>query len=78
MESDAIVVLSAILGDVNGDDIVNIFDLVIVSQNFGQTPPTNPAADVNGDSIVNIFDLVIVSSNFGQTADSTATPAGAP
>ena len=79
MESDEIVVLSAILGDINGDAIVNILDLVIVAQSFGQTPPTNPAADVTGDGIVNIFDLVTVANNFGQTADSPAAPAaGAP
>lgn len=70
IESDDIIVHSAILGDINGDDVVNILDLVIVAQDFGKTPPTNPLADVTGDGIVNIFDLVKIANNFGQTADS--------
>ena len=70
IESDEIVVHSAILGDITGDDVVNILDLVIVAQDFGKAPPTNPLADITGDGIVNIFDLVTVANNFGQTADS--------
>ena len=48
--------------DVNGDGIVNIQDLVLVSSNFGETG-TNPA-DVNGDGVVNVQDLVLVSNAF--------------
>ena len=42
--------------DVNGDRVVNILDLVEVSNNFGQSSP-----DPNGDGVVNILDLVFVS-----------------
>ncbi len=52
--------------DVNGDLVVNIFDLVLVGSQFGQTPPANPATDVNSDSTVNIFDLVLVGGHFGE------------
>ena len=48
--------------DVNGDGIVNIQDLVLVSSNFGETG-THPA-DVNGDGVVNVQDLVLVSNAF--------------
>ena len=52
--------------DVNGDGIVNILDLVLISANFGKTGQ-NPA-DVNGDGVVNIVDLVKVASEMGAGA----------
>ena len=56
--------------DVNGDGIVNIQDLVLVSANFGQAGQNS--ADVNGDGIVNIQDLVLVADAFGD--GTTAAP----
>jgi len=53
-----------ILGDVNGDGVVNIQDLVLIAARFGQTGAE--PADVNGDGVVNIQDLVLVASHFGQ------------
>ena len=57
--------------DVNGDGIVNIQDLVLVSSNFGKTGQNS--ADVNGDGIVNISDIVLVAGAFGEGA--AAAPA---
>jgi len=57
-------------GDVNGDGIVDIFDLVLVASAYGSTPADpnwNPNADINGDNIIDIFDLVIVASHYGET-----------
>ena len=54
-------------GDVNGDNAVNIFDLVQVAGTFGKSGE-GLAGDVNDDGMVNIFDLVQVASNFGKTA----------
>ncbi|MAF65257.1 MAG: hypothetical protein CMJ84_06320 [Planctomycetes bacterium] len=56
-----------LMGDVNGDNMVNIFDLVIAAGQFGQTG-SGLMGDVNSDSSVNIFDLVMVAGNFGKTA----------
>ena len=57
-------------GDVNGDGIVNIQDLVLVASNLDQTGQHR--ADVNGDGIVNIQDLVLVAGalNNGAAAPS--------
>ena len=53
-------------GDVNGDGIVNIQDLVLVASNLGKTGQN--AADVNGDGQVNIQDLVLVAGALGTSA----------
>ena len=45
--------------DVNGDGIVNILDLVVVANAFGEAEP-----DLNDNGVVNIQDLVIVANNF--------------
>lgn len=47
--------------DVNGDGVVNILDLVIVANAFGEPDP-----DVNGDGTVNILDLVVVANAFNN------------
>ena len=52
--------------DVNGDGIVNIQDLVLVSSRLGQTGQN--VADVNGDGVVNIQDLVLVAGELGTEA----------
>ncbi len=49
--------------DVNDDGFVDITDLVIVSQNFGQSGP-GIIGDVNGDGLVNILDLISVAQYF--------------
>ena len=54
----------------NGDGIVNIFDLVLVGGGFGTSGKDLPA-DVNRDGVVNIFDLVTVAAHFGETTNQT-------
>jgi len=53
-----------LIGDVNGDEVVDIFDLVMVAGQFGKKG--NSRGDINGDEDVNIFDLVMVAGNFGK------------
>ncbi len=55
-----------VVGDINGDGVVNIQDLVLVANAFGQTG--QQPADVNGDGIVNIADLVKVAGAIGGDA----------
>ena len=56
--------------DVNDDGIVDVQDLVVVAQRYGQTG-TN-SADVNGDGVVNIDDLILVAAEID--ADAAAAP----
>ena len=63
-----------LLGDVNGDGIVNIKDIGICCKAFGSTPSDprwDPRADLTGDSLVDIFDLVTIAVNFGARARAT-------
>ena len=56
--------VAKISADINGDGVVNIQDLVLVSSNFGQRGQNS--ADVNSDGVVNIADLVLVAGEFGE------------
>ena len=60
--------------DVNKDGAVDIFDLVLVGQRFGEdiATPVEPNPDVNGDGTVNIFDFVLVGQHFGETLSPIA------
>src|SRR3954464_8857668 len=77
-----------VLGDINGDGIVDIRDYGIWRQQFGATDCGN-VADLNGDCIVDIRDYGVWRQNFGQTgptitptsnatATSTTTPTPTP
>ncbi|MDP7323587.1 MAG: FlgD immunoglobulin-like domain containing protein [Candidatus Woesearchaeota archaeon] len=55
--------------DTNGDDRVDIVDLVTVARAFGNY---SPEADVNGDGRVDIVDLVTVASHFGEIYGNAA------
>ena len=60
-------------GDINNDGIVNILDLVLVGQNLGQKPPSDPRTDVNNDGQVNILDLVLVAEHLGEKVAAAPT-----
>ena len=71
--SDAKILLWSVgwpAADVNRDDKVNILDLVLVANEFGQVGEND--ADVNGDGIVDIRDLVLVAGAFGEAAAAPA------
>ena len=58
--------------DINGDGQINVFDLILVAQSFGQG---NPQVDVNNDGTVNIFDLIAVAQRLGESTTGLA-PSG--
>ena len=57
--------------DVNGDGMVNIQDLVSVTQHFGGAGDLT--ADVNRDGVVSITDLTQVAGDIGETTVSEET-----
>jgi hypothetical protein len=54
-------------GDLNGDGVVNVFDLLDLLAVWGPCPdPPDPCpADLNGDGVVNVFDLLILLGAWG-------------
>jgi hypothetical protein len=52
-------------GDANGDGVVDIFDVNVVSDNWGST---GLAGDVNFDATVDIFDVNTISDHWGNTS----------
>ena len=64
-------------GDLNGDGVVNILDLVFIASHFGEriAATQDPNPDVNGDGVVNIFDLVWVANrvNLSEPAPASGT-----
>jgi len=57
-----------LLGDINGDNVVNMKDIALVARAFGSTissPNWNPACDLNYDGVVNMKDIALVARAFG-------------
>ncbi len=53
-------------GDLNCDDVVDVFDLLIMLANWGDCPAEGEClGDLNGDNVVNVFDLLILLNNWG-------------
>ena len=62
-------------GDVNGDGVISILDMVLVVRQIGQSVPPSSPVDLNGDGMVDILDLIVVAQ--GIAGLSAASPAGA-
>lgn len=62
-------------GDVNGDNLVNIFDINFVSSHWGEM---GPAGDSNRDGLVNIFDINQISANWNNDYSGGAMAAPEP
>lgn len=64
-----ILTINPLPGDVNLDFVVNVFDINMISSNWGGP---GPAGDANHDGIVNIFDINVVSANWTATSAAVA------
>ena len=68
-----------LVGDVNGDDAIDLYDLTAIARSYAPgRPPSDPRADVNGDGQVDLFDLVLVAIRFGGSAPQGPWVAPAP
>ena len=56
--------------DLNNDDVVNIYDLIMFIQDYGKREADyGPlAADFNNDGVVNIYDLIMFIQHYGMKA----------
>jgi len=50
-------------GDINGDDMVNVIDLLTVINAWGICDGCN--ADINEDGYVNVTDLLVIVDSWG-------------
>jgi Ca2+-binding EF-hand superfamily protein len=58
------------MGDINGDGIIDYRDINKVAMAFGSTPGHprwSPDGDLNRDGVVDMRDMFIVAKRFGQT-----------
>jgi beta-glucosidase len=64
------IVVAGISGDIDGNGVVNILDVVIVARAFGSKPGDsgwNSLADLDRNQVVDIADIALVAGNFGNT-----------
>jgi hypothetical protein len=67
---DNVCVKVRILGDVNGDGIVLVDDILTVANAYGSRPGDprwNPDADISGDGRIRVDDVFAVALNYGKT-----------
>jgi hypothetical protein len=58
-----------ILGDINGDFTVDIYDAIMLAGAYNSrlgSPNWNINADINGDGIVDIYDAIILANHYNQ------------
>ena len=59
-----------LIGDINHDGSVDIYDAILLSGAFNSRPGNpswNPNADLNNDNVVDIYDAILLSAHFLET-----------
>jgi hypothetical protein len=62
--------------DINGDQFVDVNDLLALLAQYGNAVTADTTGDINSDGAVNVQDLLLLLAGFGQTCDDSAP--GAP
>jgi len=60
----------SIPGDLNGDCVVDVVDIMIVASRWGAVegePRYNPACDMDNDGDIDVVDIMLVASRWGDT-----------
>jgi hypothetical protein len=66
------VVVELLPGDLNDDNLIDLFDLILLFEAYGATPNEphwNARADLNGDRSVTLFDLILFFQYYGLSGD---------
>ena len=56
-----------ILGDIDGDNTVDIYDAIHMVVYFGEPASSYPEADIDGDGYITIYDATYITANYGKT-----------
>lgn len=68
-------------GDINGDGIVDVFDLSTLGQSFGYfcgSPGYNIIADITDDCLVDARDLAVITYYYGESGIAAEAKAASP
>ena len=60
--------------DVNGDGCINVLDIIVVGQHFGETSPVAHwiREDVNRDGRISVLDIILIGQHFGEGCGKVA------
>ena len=57
----------SVQGDINGDSIVDVADLLLLLGSYGSTAPEAVVCDINTDGAIDVNDLLLLLGNYGST-----------
>jgi len=66
---NATVAFSLLNGDVNGDNVVNFSDYLVLQTQY-KKPAGTWSADLNGDGVVNFADYLILQANYKKSGSA--------
>ena len=53
-------------GDINGDNEVDLLDILMIIEHFGKTSGFDEKVDLNNDGVINLSDILEVVKNWGK------------
>mgnify|MGYP001501834552 FL=1 len=60
-------------GDINGDNVLNMSDVIEIAKAFNSVKGDNTyisVSDVNMDNAINMMDMIVIAKHFNATPDS--------